>query len=104
MINENVDFDYYSLSEETFIRATEGFLIRKTENEKWELVFEERGVQKVEGIYNNPHDSCTYLHDTGNRQLYSSFLLLWKSFAADQTGPPQRQPSSWPESTWLIGK
>ena len=75
LINENVDFDYYSLSEETFIRATEGFLIRKTENEKWELVFEERGVQKVEGIYNNPHDSCMAFlkvmsHDDKQLQKY----------------------------------
>ena len=58
LINENVDFDYYSLSEETFIRATEGFLIRKTENGKWKLIFEERGVQKVAGVYNNQHDVC----------------------------------------------
>lgn len=55
---EKVNINHYSLSEETFIEATEGLLIRKTENGKWKLIFEERGVQKVEGVYSNQHDVC----------------------------------------------
>ncbi|WP_177567111.1 hypothetical protein [Phascolarctobacterium sp.] len=58
LINEKVDSDYYSLSDLTFIKATEGFLIRKADNGKWKLVFEERGVQEVDGTYNNQHDVC----------------------------------------------
>ncbi|MEG1412474.1 MAG: hypothetical protein RSC56_03015 [Acidaminococcaceae bacterium] len=58
LINEKVDSDHYSLSDLTFIKATEGFLIRKADNGKWKLVFEERGVQEVDGTYNNQHDVC----------------------------------------------
>ena len=60
LISENVDPDYYSLSDETFIKTTEGFLIRKDDNGKWKLIFEERGIQEVEGVYNNQHEFYRY--------------------------------------------
>ncbi|MEG1159470.1 MAG: hypothetical protein RSD70_03710 [Acidaminococcaceae bacterium] len=58
LVDEKVSVNHYSLSDSTFIKATEGFLIRKADNGKWKLVFEERGVQEVDGTYNNQHDVC----------------------------------------------
>ncbi len=58
LIDEKVNINHYSLSDDTFIKATEGFLIRKSDKGKWSLLFEERGVQEVDGAYNNQHDVC----------------------------------------------
>ena len=58
LVGEKLSSNSYSLSEATFIKASEGFLIRKAEHGKWKLIFEERNKQEVDGIYNNEHQVC----------------------------------------------
>lgn len=58
LVKEKVNPFHYSVTDSTFIKATEGFLIRMAMNESWQLIFEERGEQQVEGEFDNEHDVC----------------------------------------------